>query len=189
MKKQNERYYISRLVNQVESRAGFSLSASSDFARLSDIIEKNGKGILSESTLKRLWGYVSSGENIHRNTLDILASFAGYDGYEAFKASIDSQNEIESGFLGKKCVGSRDIPEGETLRLSWRPDRKISLRKTGSSEFEVTESFNSKLQAGTRVEFGEIVVGKPLIMRITNYGGKETLYYEAGKSNGVFIED
>ena len=75
---------LSRLKQEVVRRAGFTLLNPVDCERLSDAIIRRTKNYLSPSTLKRFWGFHTSGFNPSYQTLDILAVYCGYDGWTSF---------------------------------------------------------------------------------------------------------
>ena len=65
------------LLELVEKQYGRKLSTTTDFESLSVIIEKATGDLLSSSTLKRLYGYVSLTTVPRKTTLDILSRFSG----------------------------------------------------------------------------------------------------------------
>lgn len=67
----------------IEQELKHSFTTPSDFKWLADKIEERTHERLSISTLMRLWGYVS-GVSPRKVTLDILARFLGYTGYDDF---------------------------------------------------------------------------------------------------------
>ena len=67
----------------IEQELKHSFTTPSDFKWLADKIEERTHERLSISTLMRLWGYVS-GVSPRKGTLDILARFLGYTGYDDF---------------------------------------------------------------------------------------------------------
>ena len=68
---------ISYLLSEVESRYGRRIETSTDFESLSIVIEHTIGEMISASTLKRLWGYVSLNPTPRIATLNVLARFAG----------------------------------------------------------------------------------------------------------------
>ncbi|MDE6100745.1 MAG: hypothetical protein K2G01_06835 [Paramuribaculum sp.] len=93
----NVNEYINRLKSGVADRFGLPLRTSADFVRLSDSISESGAGYLSQSTLKRLWGYVKDTRAKHLSTLDILARYLGSADFHSFCRETDSE-KTESGF-------------------------------------------------------------------------------------------
>ena len=73
------------LCTAIEQELRRTPSAPSDFKWISEQIEERTRERVSASTLMRLWGYME-GVTPRRVTLDILARFLGYMGYEDFMA-------------------------------------------------------------------------------------------------------
>ena len=75
----------SLLKKEVERVFGHPLKEARDFDELSQLLIKGTRERLSPTTLKRLWGYLKNEEVQTRpHTLDVLARFVGYKGYEDF---------------------------------------------------------------------------------------------------------
>ena len=81
-----------KLCEAVENVIGRTLSAPSDFKWLSAQIEKHTRERLSPSTLMRAWGYMEENITPRKVTLNILARFIGYLGYDDFVARQSSGN-------------------------------------------------------------------------------------------------
>lgn len=79
-----ERSKINYLMSLVEAYHPRPLKTSVDFEFLSFIIQQQVGERVSASTFKRLWGYVSDCRVPRRNTLDVLAKYIGYNGYQEF---------------------------------------------------------------------------------------------------------
>lgn len=75
-----------KLCEAVEKEVGRTLSAPSDFKWLSAQVEKHTHERLSPSTLMRAWGYMEENVVPRKVTLNILARFIGYFGYDDFVA-------------------------------------------------------------------------------------------------------
>ena len=56
---------LNYLLAEVEKRYGRRLSTSADFEALSVVVEHESGELISASTLKRLWGYVTYPEDVH----------------------------------------------------------------------------------------------------------------------------
>lgn len=75
---------LSRLLGQVEEKAGRKMKTPKDFDFLVEQIYERTHTRISVSTLKRLWGYVDSYPSVRESTLDLLAQFVGYENYRQF---------------------------------------------------------------------------------------------------------
>ena len=89
---------IQRLIQQVESKFGSMNIPAKDLQSLAvDIEDKTGEH-LSESTLKRIWGYVNDKHEVRRSTLDVLSKYIGFKNYQEF---LNSLNRTGTGNEGK----------------------------------------------------------------------------------------
>ena len=90
---------LSFLLSEVEKKYGRRVATSTDFESLSVVIEMSVGELISSSTLKRLWGYVSLNPTPRIATLDVLARFVGYRNFKEFCEGLkDSQAFISTLF-------------------------------------------------------------------------------------------
>jgi hypothetical protein len=87
---------IEQLRLAVECKAGRKMQTNKDFDCLSDSVYDQTHAKISTTTLKRIWGYLSEGVTPRRYTLDQLARFIGYDDFDAFCASLETDNKPKS---------------------------------------------------------------------------------------------
>lgn len=76
---------IKKLLHAIEQQTGLNMQHNHDFVSLSQQIFERLHESISDSTLKRLWGYVDP-QNVkpRTNTLNILAVFLGCKDFESF---------------------------------------------------------------------------------------------------------
>lgn len=100
---------IALLRQKIEEKVGRQMYTPKDFEHLSTCIFNELHESVSPSTLKRMWGYVSTSSMPRESTLDILSQFLGYDDWQAYcdKASTPSP--------------TREVPEAEKKPKSYRP--------------------------------------------------------------------
>ena len=183
---------LSTLLSEVEKKYGRPLQSTNDFNVLSALIQYECKEIVSVSTLKRLWGYVSQKTTPRNSTLDVLSRFLGYDDFSSFRIALVGGTGENSSFLEASCLLASDVPPGGVLVLGWAPNRMLRIRKTGDLQWEVVTSHNSKLQAGDRFEASCFFRGLPLFLPAVVRGGQTLPSYIAGKKDGlnaINIED
>lgn len=84
------------LLRSVEKRFGHKPQSPREFKRLSQIIHNLTGESISDSTLKRLWGYDRNHGSPYRYTLDILARYSGYGSAQDFFDSIGQGNFMPS---------------------------------------------------------------------------------------------
>ena len=144
MKEQLPENYVDSLKQAIEKKIGRTLRTPADFDFLILKMEEEGTETLSQSTLKRIWNYVSASSSTRFSTLSVLARFLGFFDFSDFCRSI----EIESDFLTGMEVRSSDLRINDMVKISWLPDRMCSLRYLGNNRFIVVESQNAKLLPG-----------------------------------------
>ena len=150
------------LLELVEKQYGRKLSTTTDFESLSVIIEKATGDLLSSSTLKRLYGYVSLNTVPRKTTLDILSRFIGNRDYETFRISLSNDPQFSSRFFSAKTVTTSELKAGDRLRIGWPANRIVTLNYLGDDLFEVDTSVNASLVKGDRFRQVSFMKGYPL---------------------------
>ena len=103
---------LNYLLAEVEKRYGRRLSTSADFEALSVVVEHESGELLSASTLKRLWGYVTLKPTPRISTLNVLARYIGKRDFNAFRQSILNDEHYVSGFFTVKKVCTSELKKG-----------------------------------------------------------------------------
>lgn len=178
---------LNYLLSEVEKRYGRRLTTSTDFEALSVVIEHEINEMLSASTLKRLWGYVSSNPVPRISTLDILCRYIGKRDFLTFCENIKKSPEFESSFFTAKFVSSFDLQEGCTVEIGWNPNRVVRLQYLRGSKFKVLSSLNSQLKADDEFEVSSFILGYPLYISRIFRDGEYTPSYIAGSNDGLTI--
>lgn len=120
---------IKQLRRAVERTLGRKMQTNKDFDCLADSIYEKTHAKISTTTLKRLWGYLSEGVTPRRYTLDQLAHFVGYDDFDAFCASLETDKAPESNpDTAPSPLSTEEEPEAELTGKGPRPDLSSSLR-------------------------------------------------------------
>lgn len=162
-----------------------------DFTFLSQEIRQQTRYTASESTLKRVWGYITDKgeEYVPSNfTLNALAALIGFDSFESFISKTTAENEIQSEMYKGETISSVSLPMGAIVKLYWRPDRECSIRHIDGNRFIVIESLNSKLIKGDIVECGSFTQNTPLYFNRVDRQSEELMTYIAGSATGVRFE-
>ncbi len=178
---------LSCLLSEVQRHYGRRLATSTDFEALSVVIEHESGELLSASTLKRLWGYVTLKPNPRQSTLDVLSRFVGKKDFYSFCRDMRDKGLCESKFFSPKVVVASDLQPGTEVVIGWAPDRLVHLRHEGGDSFTVTASENSKLLVGDRFVATCFTLGYPLYLPKILRGGEYTPSYIAGAVDGLNI--
>ena len=173
------------LLELVEKQYGRKLSTTTDFESLSVIIEKATGDLLSSSTLKRLYGYVSLNTVPRKTTLDILSRFIGNRDYETFRISLSNDPQFSSRFFSAKTVTTSELKAGDRLRIGWPANRIVTVNYLGDDLFEVDTSVNASLVKGDRFRQVSFMKGYPLYLSRILRDGDYTPAYVAGMNSGL----
>lgn len=189
MKNQNNN--IGALCQKIEGVAKREMKTPQDFGFLAERVFECTRQNVSVSTLKRLYGYVNTEGNLRRSTLDILSKYVGYRDWACF-CHRDKEENIESNPLVAENLSADELCEGDSLCVSWLPDRKCVFRCTDYGRFVVAESQNSKLSVGDTFSCHLFIKGEPLYLDNLTMQGSAPVQYVCGRENGidfVFIEE
>lgn len=181
---------LAELLHQAEDKFGHRLSTTADYELLSFVIEREIGELISASTLKRLWGYVSYSSTPRIATLDTLCRYIGQKDFKSFRQALKESGVVVSSFFTSKTVEASSLEEGARLLLGWAPNRLIRLRFLGGTTFEVESVENAKLRPGDRFEASEFILGAPLfISSVRRFDGTVTPPYVAAKADGLNVLD
>ena len=178
---------LSFLLSEVEKKYGRRVATSTDFESLSVVIEMTVGELISSSTLKRLWGYVSLNPTPRIATLDVLARFVGYRNFRDFCEGLKESQAFVSTFFSSSCLDISSLVAGQKVTLGWQPDRVVELEYLGDFQFEVTSNQNSSLLPGDRFELSNVILEYPLVISRILRNGEYTPSYIAGQQCGITI--
>ena len=176
---------LNYLLAEVEKRYGRRLSTSADFEALSVVVEHESGEMISASTLKRLWGYVTLKPTPRISTLNVLSRYVGKRDFNTFKQSILNDEHYVSNFFSVKKVCTIDLKKGAEVLIGWAPNRLVTLRYDGDSNYTVIKSENSKLLEGDKFQAESFMIGYPLYIPRILRSGEYTLSYIAGTQEGL----
>ncbi len=176
---------INYLMSLVERKFRKSVETSTDFYSLAQEIESETRESVSASTLKRMWGYVNMTPTPRQTTLDVLSKYIGKKDYKAFCENLKNSEAFQSRFFTADFINVCDLSPEARLEIGWDPDRKVTLRYMGDSQFEVESACNSKLLPGDRFEAANFIKGYPLYISRILRNGEYTPSYIAGRKGGI----
>lgn len=180
----NEQNQIMHLRECVEQVVGRKIKHPKDFSYLSKQVEGYVGQSISISTLKRVWGYVSSQSELSKYTLDTLSKMVGYVSWEAFCNEGEDGAESSHHIVCRKLFTSALTP-GDQLCIVWKPERKVTVRFEGQDLFLVLESINSKLAAGDLFHCLQFIEHQPLVLFGLYRQGMPPSDYICGRQGGI----
>ena len=176
---------LAYLLTEVEKKYGRRIATTTDFESLSVVIEHQIGELISSSTLKRLWGYVSLNPTPRIATLDILARYLGHKDFKTFCEYLKESQAFVSTFFTSRYQTVAELATGAVVTIGWAPNRLVKMKYLGNFIFEVSSSENSQLKSGDRFEMSEIIIGYPLYISRILRDGKYTPSYVAGQQGGI----
>jgi hypothetical protein len=179
---------LGELLQQVEGKFAHRLSTTTDYELLTFVIERETGEMISASTLKRLWGYVSYSSTPRIATMDTLCRYIGYKDFKAFCKALKESGAIVSTFFTSKTIEASSLKEGSRVLIGWSPNRLVELRFLGGTSFEVVSAQNAKLQVRDRFDASEFIMGAPLFIAcLHRRDGSVTPPYVAAKADGLSV--
>ena len=172
------------LKQHVEKTFGRSVTTSRHFDLLRESIRARTGVLFCATTLKRHWGYLDEDVVPRLHTLDTLSRYAGWKDWESFLSSGDAG--IQSGLVGSSCIDViADLQPGDTLLLTWLPDRECTTRYKGDGWFEIVAASNTRLQAGDTFQCLHVIDSEPLYLDHLTRDGIGLGVYVCGRETGV----
>jgi hypothetical protein len=104
---------VTLLLEKIEEQLGRKMMTPKDFDFLAMQVFEKTRQSISVSTLKRIWGYVSSKGAVSETTLDLLSKFVGYDSFFQFCQQTIESSESED----KESLPSGRFGGGALWRL------------------------------------------------------------------------
>lgn len=176
---------LNYLLKEVERHYGRRLATSTDFEALSVLIEREINEMISASTLKRMWGYVTKHPVPRITTLDILSRYIGFKDFKTFCNTLRTQPEYESSFFSAKEIDVTNLTAGQRVEIYWNPNRLVTLEYLGDFRFRVITSANSHLMADDEFTATSFMQDYPLYIAAISRNGELTPSYIAGSSSGL----
>lgn len=195
MVRNKEREDIERLISAVEEAAGFTCTSASHFEKLRDYIYDRTSEYISETTLKRLWGYLNENVSTRKTSLSIIVRALGFADWNDFLARNDidpSEKMIPSNpNFGDRINVVKDLQKGDRVMLYWYPGRECLVEYTGGIDFKVIESTKTRLSPGDTFSTHLILEGHPLYLSNLvkeNKKGESTDYICGKIHGGIFFK-
>ena len=156
----NENYkYYERLKRELIAKIGRTMESPIDFVYLANAINSESKEKISETTLKRFFGYITPASDLRTSSLSVMARFLGYSGWKTF-----CEDASESKFLADKVISTNDLQPGDCVRFEWKPDRICVAEYLGDNRFLVTQAERCKLEVGDQFTATQFLLNNPLML-------------------------
>ena len=119
---------LSKLIKEkIQARLGKAVRYPKDCDRLADHIMEVCQATLSASTLRRLMGFVGGMNEPRLYTLDVIAEYLGYRGWDELLASFEPAGDEPESVIEK--LDPEQVRNGQTIQLAYEPAKVIEIRK------------------------------------------------------------
>ena len=179
---------IKELCHLVEKQFGKTMEVHTDFVKLVKQIELQQREHISETTLERVWGYSTRGyDSVSLRTLNVLAVYAGYNGWQTFCQYLQSTNSCDSELFDFEYISVDDLKPGDRLKIGWQPNRLCTIEYLGEHKFLAIECLNSKMKPGDSFTCAQFALGKVLYLYNFTVKGEapSTMSYIVGMNHGL----
>ena len=178
-----------QLCNDIETALGRQMQTPRDFNYLRDRIYARTHIMVSPTTLKRIWGYLTDDVEARESTLGILAQFLGYRDLEEYRnRSMQPDKQQSSPVMSRRMNVAEQLHAGDCLCIAWQPDRQCEVEYLGNQTFIVRKSANTRLQPNDTFQCGLIIDGEPLYLDNLCQGKYPPIAYVCGKKSGIRFE-
>ena len=176
---------ISTLRLDIEREVQRKIRTPYDFEFLAGAIWERLHENISPTTLKRLWGYIDGADTTRRTTLCLLSQFLGYADWETFLTALKERTDIESAAFEGEGVHMDELQPGDSLEVTWLPNRHCVFRYDGDARFTIIEAEHSKLQIGDTFETACFLIGQPMYLDNLRHADLPPTAYVAGTRHGL----
>ncbi len=177
-----------RLLSDIENALHHTMKTPKDFDFLRERIYARLHTLISQSTLMRLWGYVSQPVEPRISTLDTLAQFLGYQDWSDYERNAQLPADQQSSPILNRRLNTRQLHQGEQLRLLWRPNKVCDIEYQGNNFFRVIHAENTRLHAGDTFECLLFIEDEPLYLDNLHHAELPPMAYVCGKKSGIKFE-
>ena len=173
------------LLKLLKEKSGLAFNQSSHFDVLAQAIFDTTGESLGANTLKRLFGFNIKKVVPRRSTLDILARYLLFSDFDNLLLDLGEEADI-SCFSPVESVNISGLANRASVKISYDPNRTLTLKYLGNFRFRVEEAIGSKnLKEADEVTVSQIAKGHRFVASHVYRDGVDLGAYEAAKSKGV----
>lgn len=172
------------LKSKIEEKFGEPLLYSQQCEALAQaILDFTGEKV-SETTLKRIFGFSNRKVEPRRYTLDSIAHYLDYPNWDSILDEYKGSPAI-SDFIEVDEIKSEKLKPGSKISLSYLPDRELILEFINGKHYKVISAINSKLHVGDILTITQIYKDFELIVSNVEREGNDLGGYVAAKETGI----
>lgn len=169
----------------IEARFGREIRSSSDCEAFAASVFEVTHQHLGNTSAKRLFGFTGEKNVTHRSsTMDVLAKYLGYNDMRCLTDHLGEGYDI-SKFEEIEEIDFGNLEKGTQVRITYDPNRVLSLTYLGDNIFFVDDSQRSKLRQGDQLHITQIAKGFELLISDVVRDGRSLGSYHAAKDGGL----
>ena len=171
------------LVKQkIEERLGQAVRYPKDCDRLTDHISEMCKARISASTIRRLMGFVNGMSEPRLYTLDVIAEYLGYKGWDELLASFEPAGDELEPVIEK--LDPEQVKNGQAIQLTYEPAKVIEIKKVRGT-LQVVTSNEKRLLLNDDVRFRLLELHYPLTFTHHFRGGNSLGKLQLATVSGI----
>src|ERR1700741_3347785 len=175
---------LSELVKkQIETKSGISIRYSKDCDLLSEKIYEECKLKLSASTLRRLFGFGKTTNEVRVHTLDVISNYLGYPSWDDLIQPLDKSRKHRQQIITELKTNKLKI--GERFIYNYKPHAEVEIEYLGKSYFKVISAKDSKLKINDIFQASVLTLHHPLFILEVERNGKPLGKIIEAKVSGV----
>ena len=176
---------IVSLRRDIENEVKRKIKTPYDFEFLAGVVWERLHEYISPTTLKRLWGYIAGANTTRNSTLCLLSRFLGFEDWDAYLNYLKAVEDEESDAFRGCGVRSDELIAGQTVEITWFPNRRCVFKYLGHNTYVVNQSHNAKLQVGDTFQAMCFLEGHPMYLDNLLHDGNAPISYVAGSKKGI----
>lgn len=151
MNEKEKELLFEKLRTDIETKSGMRLKHRSDFVAFADLLQNETKQRLSDTTLRRFWGYQENGAHSATvRTLDILCAYLGYKNWDEYVECHEAP--IVSGDATETSEGVQNQPSATGVALPTVSQNATMTEEKATSSTEGSATTSAKETSTTSVE-------------------------------------
>jgi len=176
------------LRNKIEKKFGKRIKFQKDCKALSAAIEKQCDEKISFLTIQRALGIIETTSKPCDFTIDLLARYAGIEDWDLFIGKNPSPDSRSSYFENADLILSANLEKGQFVKLTYSPDRELTLMYQDNLLFKVIEVKGGKLNVDDTLHILRFELNHPFICEsVTRYGTNCGRFTGGDDGSGIIL--
>lgn len=159
----NNPLYVEYLKQDIEMMFGRTCKSPAEFKLLALWINKEKGESVSDSTLRRIWGYSKSQSKTRLSTLTSLARCLGFIDWDEYVLNLIRKKLIAGDTETAHSLIAKELHTGDRIRLRWNQEAEITIECIDKERFQVIEESNTKFGIGDTFKSNIFRKGAPII--------------------------